>query len=83
MEYRGPILIVFGMSLVLSPLAINMATGERSALPGQIATLTESACTDASILTPDTRMMCQDQRRSNVTERVMDGGAVFVSAPRR
>jgi hypothetical protein len=83
MEYRGPILIVFGMSLVLSPLAINMATGERSALPSQISTLTEGACTEASILSPDTKMMCQDQRSSNATQRVMEGGAVFVSAPRR
>jgi hypothetical protein len=82
-EYRGPILIVFGMSLVLSPIAINMATGKRSALPDQIATLTEGACNEASILSPDTKMMCQDQRGSSPTQRVMEGGAVFVSAPRR
>jgi hypothetical protein len=83
MEYRGPILIVFGMSLIMSAVAINLVTGDRSALPKQIATLTEAACNEASILSPDTKMQCQDGRGNATTERVMEGGAVFVSAPRR
>ena len=83
MEYRGPILIVFGMSLVLSAIAINLNTTKRRAVIGQIETSIEAACNEASILSPRTKMLCQAQRESSPTQRVMEGGAVFVTPQRR
>jgi len=82
-EYRGPILIVFGMSLVLSAIAINLNTTKRRAVIGQIETSIEAACNEASILSPRTKMLCQAQRESSPTQRVMEGGAVFVTPQRR
>jgi hypothetical protein len=82
-EYRGPILIVFGMSLVLSAIAINMNTTKPRALIGQVETTTEAACNETSMLSPRAKMLCLAQRESIPTQRVLEGRAVFLTPQRR
>jgi hypothetical protein len=84
MEYRGLILIVFGGSLMLSPLAIKMAQQQQAAAaaPGEVQTdaQADAACDAASIVTRSYRLGCNRDTATASTRRVMSGGAVFVTA---
>lgn len=82
MEYRGPILLVFGLSLVMSPVAINVAT------TGHIFAQEESKVSSVDIDTGcqgqamafiDTSL-CTQRTAVQMRDRSMPGGAMFVSA---
>jgi hypothetical protein len=82
MEYRGPILLVFGMSLVLSPIAINLATTGKmvrgdSTTVGQVDI--DTGC-DGQTLTFVDDTLCTEQTATHQRDRSMPGGAMFVSA---
>lgn len=80
MEYRGLILIIFGCSLMVSPLAIKLVQEQQAANPSEVETVAtaNAACDSASITTRSYRIGCNRQGGAN--QRVMSGGASFVSA---
>ena len=80
MEYRGLILIIFGCSLMVSPLSIRLVEQQQSAAPGQVETQAsaDAACDAASIATRSYRIGCT--RNAGPAQRVMHGGASFVLA---
>lgn len=80
MEYRGLILIIFGCSLMVSPLAIKLVQDQQAAAPGEVETVASAnaACDSASISTRSYRIGCN--RQGGGTGRVMSGGATFVLA---
>lgn len=80
MEYRGLILIIFGCSLMVSPLAIKLVQDQQSAAPGQVQTVASvnAACDSASISTQSYRIGCN--LKAGASQRVMSGGATFVTA---
>jgi hypothetical protein len=81
MDLRGPTLIIFGMSLVLSPIAIKMIeTGSTS--PGSVLTQGEqaAACDANALETVGRRLGCQNDLDGMTTRRQTAGGALFVSA---
>ncbi len=86
MEYRGPILLVFGASLILSPLAILRWQEAQTAAQGpqmiQTQTAAQAACDAQAIETQSYRLGCIQPPKQQATRRVMPGGAVFVSASR-
>lgn len=80
MEYRGLILIIFGCSLMVSPLAIRLVEQQQADAPGQVETQAsaDAACDAASIATRSYRIGCT--RNAGPAQRVMNGGATFVLA---
>lgn len=80
MEYRGLILIIFGCSLMVSPLAIRLVQQQQTDAPGQVETqaAADAACDAASIATRSYRIGCT--RNTGPAQRVMHGGAAFVLA---
>ncbi len=82
MEYRGPILLVFGLSLVMSPIAINVATTGRL-LPepsndvGHVSI--DTGCNGQEMAFIDDSL-CTHKTAVQVRDRSMPGGAMFVSA---
>jgi hypothetical protein len=83
MEYRGPILLVFGLSLVISPLAIRLAAGETTA--SDLAEMVSSVeldrgCAGNELHLANRGSVCANQTAEAPRGRVMPGGAVFVSA---
>ncbi len=84
MEHRGLILIVFGASLMMSPLAIKLAQDQQAAeaAPGEVQTDAQAAaaCDAASIVTPSYRLGCNGETAQAPTRRIMAGGAMFVTA---
>ncbi len=80
MEYRGLILIIFGCSLIVSPMAIKLVQEHQAANPGEVETVasTNAACDAASISTRSYRIGCN--RQGGASQRVMSGGAAFVTA---
>ena len=84
MEYRGLILIIFGLSLMMSPLAIKLARDRQAAtqVPGEVQTQGDiaAACDAQSILTPSYRLGCNRETSNSPRRRVMAGGAMFVAA---
>jgi hypothetical protein len=83
MEYRGLILMIFGCSLMVSPLAIRLVQQQQaeSAAPGEVLTQASAnaACDAASITTRSYRLGC-NRSGGGPTQRVMHGGASFVLA---
>ena len=85
MEHRGHILIVFGLSLVLTPLAIK-SYQDRAAEDSvrEVSIVTDGArtasCRNASVETAIGRLGCQNGGSSRTPSRTMSGGAMFVSA---
>lgn len=91
MEYRGHILIVFALSLILSPIAIKIATS-RGDQPDAVQTVGSAvqACINKGVDTAAGRLGCdvnatrQDSRRltmaSSDRRHVHTSGAAFVSA---
>jgi len=82
MEYRGPILLVFGLSLVMSPVAINVATTghifaqDRS----NVASVDiDTGCQGQTIAFIDSSL-CTHRTAVQTRDRSMPGGAMFVSA---
>lgn len=83
MSLRGPTLLLFGASLVLSPLAINLASGKGTG--GGITTVgaAEAACERASVeLVGGQRIGCARDAGRREAARQMPGGASFVVARR-
>jgi len=83
MEYRGPILLVFGLSLVVSPLAIRLAAGDATA--SDLAAMVSKVELDRGCAGNELHLVNRDAVCANGTAaaprgRVMPGGAVFVSA---
>jgi hypothetical protein len=83
MEYRGPILLVFGMSLIMSPIAINLATyGE--VLPDEQTDVAEvdidTGCEGQTLMFANRSQLCTERVASRERDRSMPGGAMFVSA---
>lgn len=79
MEYRGLILIIFGCSLMISPLAIKLVQDQQAANPAEVQTVdsANAACDSASISTRSYRIGCN--RQGGASERVMIGGASFIT----
>ncbi len=89
MEYRGIILIVFGLSLVASPLAIRKVQQVQSAttdaeVATAIATQNQAAsdCAAATISTSSYAIGCGARTMAMDDRRTAAGSAVFVSARR-
>ncbi len=86
MEYRGPILLVFGASLIMSPIAVNigMGSGRSYHKPTYIVTdaASNTTCASASMLSLGGTPGCRASTGNVTTHRVMEGGATFVSARR-
>lgn len=83
MQYRGPILLVFGLSLIASPLAIRMAEQARSGPPGQIETMGARAasCAAQTIRTGPIVIGCEARKAALDNRRHMGGGgALFVAS---
>jgi hypothetical protein len=83
MQYRGPILLVFGMSLIMSPLAIKLATGEvtpREAAAAVRQVDIDTGCQGQTLNLASNRSLCTEQTNARARERTMPGGALFVSA---
>ena len=82
MEYRGPILLVFGMSLVMSPVAINLATHGR-VFPVATTEVAEvdidTGCDGQTLMFANRSQLCTEPVASRSRDRTMDGGALFVS----
>ena len=80
MEYRGLILMIFGCSLMVSPLAIRLAQQQQADVPGEVQTegSANAACDAASIATRSYRIGCT--RHNGPAQRIMSGGATFVLA---
>lgn len=83
MAHRGHILIIFGLSLMISPFAIALVQDRmaaEAALSASIQTdgAATSACRSASVETVIGRLGCQNAN----PDRTMAGGAMFVSAQR-
>lgn len=82
MEYRGPILLVFGMSLVMSPVAINLVTtGKpfREAETGVSQVAIDTGCQGQAMSFLDSTL-CTQKTGARTRDRTMPGGAMFVSA---
>lgn len=82
MNLRGPTLLLFGASLILSPLALALAQDEDAA-PSAIRTMgAEAAACDAQSLTlpGGQRIGCNRGGAQREAARVMPGGATFVMA---
>jgi len=83
MQYRGPILIVFALSLVMSPMAIKLTTdAEEAAVPGRVETMgaADAAC-DAQTIEARTYVIgCRGREVAVDTRRTVAGGAMFVAA---
>lgn len=83
MHYRGPILLVFGLSLLASPLAIRLSEQARAAAPGQIETVGARAanCAAQTIRTDSYVIGCQGRTAATDNRRYMSGGgALFVAS---
>lgn len=83
MQYRGPILLVFGMSLIMSPLAIKLATGEmtpREAAASVGHVNIDTGCQGQTLNLVSNGTLCTEQTNARTRERTMPGGALFVSA---
>lgn len=84
MQTRGPILLIFGASLVLSPLAINMATTRQAAetAPAMIVTdgAADAACDAQAVEARSYRLGCVRSVERLSTRRTTAGGAVFISS---
>jgi hypothetical protein len=82
MEYRGPILLVFGMSLVMSPLAINLVTTGKLYSDDKTAVShvdIDTGCQGNSLSFLD-GSLCTENTGAATRTRSMPGGAMFVSA---
>lgn len=83
MEYRGPILLVFGMSLIMSPIAINLAT-DGEVLPVEEKSVAEvdidTGCDGQTLMFANRSELCTERVASRSRDRTMAGGAMFVSA---
>lgn len=84
MQYRGPILVVFAMSLVLSPIAILAVqkAQEQSATPGEVRTIGQSQedCASRTIQTRTLTIGCGARAQNTAARRITTGGAMFVTA---
>jgi hypothetical protein len=62
MDYRGPILLIFGATLILSPLAVKMVAEERIEVVRIVKTETGSnrTCSAASVLDIDRSLSCRN-----------------------
>jgi hypothetical protein len=83
MQYRGPILLVFGMSLIISPLAIKIASGEMTPREAAAAVRTvdiDTGCQGQSLNLANRGTLCTEQTNARQRERTMPGGAMFVQA---
>ncbi|MCC5975217.1 MAG: hypothetical protein JJT81_14350 [Rubellimicrobium sp.] len=86
MEYRGIILLVFGASLIMSPIAVlRMQDSMAAPAPPQQITTENAAraqCDARALETTTYRIGCQNNTPQVSVRREMPGGAVFVSASR-
>lgn len=82
MELRGPILLIFGLILILSPIAILRGQDLMDNRPGGITTVGQriAACDAASLETNRRRLGCQNNMAEASMRRTIAGGAVFVTA---
>jgi len=84
MQYRGLILLIFGASLIMSPLAVHLVERSQSSPPAAQQVVTQgardAACDAASLDTPSGRLGCQRQSARTQTRRIGAGGALFVAA---
>lgn len=84
MEYRGHILLIFGASLLFSPLAIRLWQMQETdaSAPSTVETdgASAAACDAASVDTPRRRLGCVNGTERLSSRRTMSGGgAVFIS----
>ena len=84
MEHRGLILIVFALTLILAPLAIQK-NGPLGFGGGVRQTVTigaaQAACDAQSLQIRNARLGCQSGSQiPNLGRRLQSGGAVFLSA---
>ena len=88
MPYRGHILIIFGLSLMISPLAIRLVearkAAEAAAAPAAVVTQGQAnaACNGAAVETVIGRLGCNKDANVRETRRISSGGALFVQAKR-
>jgi hypothetical protein len=81
MHFRGPTLIIFGLSLILSPIAIKIAeTGSGGPTEVQTRGQANAACDAAALQTVGRRLGCQNDLDGMTTRRMTTGGALFISA---
>jgi hypothetical protein len=83
MQYRGPILLIFGLSLMASPLAVRLAEEARSSAPGQVETMGARAanCAAQTIRTGPIVIGCEGRKAALDNRRQMGGGgALFVAS---
>lgn len=83
MDYRGPILLVFGMSLIMSPIAINIVeygTPWRSEDTEVAAVEIDTGCQGQELYLTGKATLCTSQTSASRPTRSMPGGALFVSA---
>ena len=81
MQFRGPTLIIFGLSLMLSPLAIQLAQSTTDDTPSRVQTRGQiaAACDAAGLETINRRIGCNNGDAGLAGRRAMaNGGAVFV-----
>lgn len=88
MTYRGHILIIFGLSLVMSPWAIRLVeerkAAEAAARPAAVITQgqADAACNGRALETVIGRLGCNKDAEVRETRRIDSGGALFVQAKR-
>ena len=88
MDYSGPMLLIFGFGLILSPLAINggVASDTSRHRPSYVVTdgSSNATCGAASVLTidPNCKPATGPRAGTMATRRVMEGGATFMTARR-
>ncbi len=84
MEYRGLILLIFGASLIMSPIAVHLVEQSQDKAPPtrQIVTdgARDAACDAKALDTPSGRLGCQRRSDMAQTRRIGAGGALFVAA---
>jgi hypothetical protein len=83
MEYRGPILLVFGATLVLSPIAVRMTLDEQQTTAARLI-MTETGanktCGATNVLNLGEDTGCRQNNRESSARRVMTGGVTLLSA---
>ena len=88
MDYRGPILLVIGFALILSPLFINGGLPSDTSRHRSSYVVTDSGanatCGAAAMLRVDPNCNADSGPRAETisTRRVMEGGATFLVARR-
>lgn len=81
MKYRGPILILFAMTLILAPILFNMVeTRQDEAARLRTVGASQQACDQRSFQTSTYRIGCNHNAAAADHRRMAGSGALFVLA---